>query len=59
MPYSFKIVSKYAEMLFDQERREVHATPKSFLELIKLFKSMQSQKEGQLIKDKEKYETGV
>jgi dynein heavy chain, axonemal len=42
MPYSFKVVGKYAEMLFEQERREVHATPKSFLELIKLFKSMQS-----------------
>jgi dynein heavy chain len=42
MPYSFKIVGKYAEKLFDEERREVHATPKSFLELIKLFKSMQS-----------------
>jgi len=40
MPYSFKVVGKYAEKLYDQERREVHATPKSFLELIKLFKSM-------------------
>jgi dynein heavy chain len=43
----------------DQERRAVYTTPKSFLELIKLFKVMQSKKEGQLILDKEKYETGV
>jgi dynein heavy chain len=42
MPYSFKVVGKQAEKLYEEERREVHATPKSFLELIKLFKSMQS-----------------
>jgi len=29
------------------------------LELIKLFKVMQSKKEGELINNKEKYETGV
>jgi dynein heavy chain len=37
----------------------VHTTPKSFLELIKLFKVMQARKEGELIENKEKYETGV
>jgi dynein heavy chain len=37
----------------------VYTTPKSFLELIKLFKVMQQKKEGDLIATKEKYETGV
>jgi len=59
MPYSFKIVGKYSEMILEQERRAVYTTPKSFLELIKLFKVMQQKKEGDLILTKEKYETGV
>ena len=37
----------------------MYTTPKSFLELIKLFKVMQANKEGELIQNKEKYETGV
>jgi dynein heavy chain len=59
MPYSFKIVGKFSDMIMDQERRAVYTTPKSFLELIKLFKTMQAKKEGELINNKEKYETGV
>jgi len=59
MPYSFKIAGVYSEKLMEQERRAVYTTPKSFLELIKLFKVMYAKKEGQLINDKEKYETGV
>jgi dynein heavy chain len=59
MPYSFKVVDKFSEKLLEQERRHVYTTPKSFLELIKLFKVMQTKKEGELIATKEKYETGV
>jgi len=59
MPYSFKIVDKFSALIMEQERRAVYTTPKSFLELIKLFKVMQSQKEGDLLNTKEKYETGV
>jgi len=59
MPYSFKIVGQFSDLLMEQERRSVFTTPKSFLELIKLFKVMQSKKEGDLIESKEKYETGV
>jgi dynein heavy chain len=59
MPYSFKIVGKYSDMILDQERRAVYTTPKSFLELIKLFKVMFGKKEGDLVMQKEKYETGV
>jgi len=59
MPYSFKVVDKFSDLIMEQERRAVYTTPKSFLELIKLFKVMQSKKEGDLIESKEKYETGV
>lgn len=59
MPYSFKKVNEYSQMILDQERRFVYTTPKSFLELIKLFKVMYSKKEGQLAKNLDTYETGV
>jgi dynein heavy chain len=59
MPFSFRTVDKYSEMILDQERRYVYTTPKSFLELIKLFKSMLGIKEGDLINAKDRYELGV
>lgn len=59
MPYSYKIVNDFSAQIFQTERRFVYTTPKSFLELINLFKSMLSQKEGELIDNKEKYELGV
>jgi len=59
MPYSFKIVGQFSDLIMEQERRAVYTTPKSFLELIKLFKVMQAKKEGDLVNNKEKYETGV
>jgi dynein heavy chain, axonemal len=59
MPYSFKCVEKYSVKILDQERRFVYTTPKSFLELIKLFKSMLAKKEGELIDSKDRYELGV
>jgi len=40
MPYSFKVVGKFSDLILEQERRAVYTTPKSFLELIKLFKVM-------------------
>jgi len=59
MPYSFRVVGRYSETILEQERRAVYTTPKSFLELIKLFKVMYGKKEGELTASKEKYETGV
>jgi dynein heavy chain len=59
MPYSFKSVNEYSEQILIQERRYVYTTPKSFLELIKLFKVMFKAKEGELQDNKDKYETGV
>ena len=54
MPYSFRIVNQFSEKILDQERRYVYTTPKSFLELIKLFKVMLIKKEGDLIDSKDK-----
>lgn len=59
MPYSFKVVGKYSEMILEQERRAVYTTPKSFLELIKLFKVMYGKKYGEVNDSKDKYESGV
>lgn len=59
MPHSFKIVNEYSDKILDQERRFVYTTPKSFLELIKLFKVMFAKKEGELAKSLDTYETGV
>lgn len=59
MPYSFKLVNEFSEVILEQERRYVYTTPKSFLELIKLFKVMYGKKFGELEKSKDTYETGV
>jgi len=59
MPFSFRVVNQYSERILELDRRFVYTTPKSFLELIKLFKVMFLKKEGDLNDNKEKYETGV
>lgn len=59
MPYSFKTVNEFSAMIFEQERRYVYTTPKSFLELIKLFKTMLGKKKDELETAKSKYEVGV
>jgi dynein heavy chain, axonemal len=59
MPYSFKVVNEFSDMIFEQERRYVYTTPKSFLELIKLFKVMLGKKKDELEQNKQKYEAGV
>lgn len=40
MPYSFVNVNKIAAMCYEKERRYIYTTPKTFLELIKLFLSI-------------------
>lgn len=59
IPISFEVVNNLSKKLFEQERRHVYTTPKSFLELIKLFKSMLNQKRSDLLKNRERYETGL
>jgi dynein heavy chain len=46
-------------LIFEKERRYVYTTPKSFLELINLFKQMLQRKEGELVEGKDRYELGV
>ena len=59
MPFSFKVVNEFSAKIFEAERRYVYTTPKSFLELIKLFKVMHEKKKTELAQNKEKYEIGV
>ena len=54
MPTSFENVNKLSAKLFEVERRYVYTTPKSFLELIKLFKSMLQAKRDKLAQGKGK-----
>jgi len=59
MPFSFKTVNIASEKILETERRHVYTTPKSFLELIKLFKGSLAKKEGALVNQKETYEKGL
>ncbi len=59
MPFSFKTVNECSQLILEQERRYVYTTPKSFLELIKLFKAMLDKKKQELEEAKSKYEVGV
>lgn len=59
MPYSFGMVGEFSEKIMIEERRPVYTTPKSFLELIKLFKVMLNKKKGDLEAQRDQYETGV
>ena len=59
MPYSFKAVNQVSSLIYDQERRYIYTTPKSFLELIKLFKAMLTTKRTELERSKERYEGGL
>jgi len=45
--------------LLETERRYAYTTPKSFLELIKLFTNMLKKKRESLEKDIERYESGL
>ena len=52
MPFSFNLVGKVSEKFKDSERRYNYTTPKTFLELIKLYKNLLASKrevtEGQI-----------
>ena len=59
LPQSFEDVQKQCEDVLKFDRRFIYTTPKSFLELIKLFKGMLGQKKGFLESSLDKYENGV
>ena len=46
MPFTFSLVAKMSEKFLEQERRFNYTTPKTFLELIKLYKSLLLDKRG-------------
>ena len=59
MPFSFKVVNDMSVKVLEIERRHIYTTPKSFLELINLYKSMLKKKTEDLKNAKERYETGL
>lgn len=59
MPFSFTYVNELGIKLLEQERRYAYTTPKSFLELISLFKNMLQNKKDELEKAIERYTTGL
>jgi dynein heavy chain len=59
MPISFTQVNQMCQMVLEQEKRYIYTTPKSFLELIKLYISMLSEKRRVLEESKERYENGL
>lgn len=59
MPHSFKIVNNMSDEVKQKEGRFIYTTPKSFLELIKLFKNMLNKQMTNLVDAKERYELGI
>lgn len=59
MPFSFKLVNDLSVKLLDQERRYVYTTPKSFLELIKLYTFMLKSKKESLERNRDRYDQGL
>lgn len=59
MPFSFEVVNKAASKIFELERRHVHSTPKSYLELLNLFINMLNTRKEDLDNNKTKYEFGL
>ena len=59
MPSSFNIVGLKAQDMLEADRRYTYITPKSFLELLKLFGSMYKQKVNVILDSKQKLESGL
>jgi dynein heavy chain len=59
LPYSFTEVNKMAATFFRQERRQVYTTPKSFLELLKLFGGLLGTKRHQADAAIERLDNGL
>jgi dynein heavy chain len=59
MPASFDIVQKESVAIFNSEKRNIYTTPKSFLELIKLYKNKPGIKRSGIEDNRDRYITGV
>ena len=56
---NFLEIHQFSDEIKEVERRFVYTTPKSFLELVKLFKSMLAKKYSYLDDERSKFEIGV
>eukprot|EP00916_Digyalum_oweni_P005776 GHVL01010034.1.p1 GENE.GHVL01010034.1~~GHVL01010034.1.p1 ORF type:complete len:2742 (+),score=421.27 GHVL01010034.1:35-8227(+) len=59
MPFSFEEVNRTAQEYYDVDKRYAYNTPKSFLELIKLYKSMLDSNIERIQNRKEKLSNGL
>jgi len=59
LPFSFECAGNVAKKFMDAERRFAYTTPKSFLELIKLYTSMVGKKVDKLEDQKERLSNGL
>ena len=59
MSESFKVVNLKSKQVLEKERRHIYNTPKSFLELIYLYRNMLHTKRKLLQDDKDNYERGL
>ena len=59
MPHSFALVNKASARFKDVERRFNYTTPKTFLELIKLYKNVLSKKRDKTMENIDRLETGL
>ena len=59
IPYSFSVVNKLSQKFFQQERRYNYTTPKTFLELIKLYKSILNRKRSITQVSIDRLDTGI
>jgi dynein heavy chain, axonemal len=59
MPHSFALVNKASHRFKQVERRFNYTTPKTFLELIKLYKNVLSKKRAKTMESIERLETGL
>jgi dynein heavy chain len=58
MPYAFQNVNSIAKDFLEVEKRSVYTTPKSFLECIKLYRTLLDKKREQAMKSIERLENG-
>lgn len=59
MPFSFKVVGEMAQKMYEVDRRYTYVTPKSFLELLSLFKEMYKNKIDNIMSQKIKLVSGL
>ncbi|KAJ9515913.1 hypothetical protein QJQ45_016901, partial [Haematococcus lacustris] len=59
MPYSFALVNKVSKKFYEVERRHNYTTPKTFLELIKLYKNVLLRKRKQTQDNIDRLENGL